>query len=57
MFVGTSPELEIAIYTVCFYARPNSNCNLKMNNQKFAVKVFTQNYNGKTLVGSAFPQI
>ncbi|KAB7498359.1 Poly(U)-specific endoribonuclease-like protein, partial [Armadillidium nasatum] len=57
MFVGTSPELEMALYTLCFYARQNAGCNLQMNNHRFRIKVYQQTYNGKKVIGSAYPEI
>ncbi|XP_068226631.1 uridylate-specific endoribonuclease-like [Palaemon carinicauda] len=57
MFVGTSPELELAVYTVCFLARPDSLCPVQMNGVQFKVQTWTLNYGGKVLVGSAYPDI
>ncbi|XP_045596820.1 uridylate-specific endoribonuclease [Procambarus clarkii] len=57
MFIGTSPELELATYTVCFLARPDSLCPVQMDNQQFHVQTWTLAYDGKVLVGSAYPDI
>lgn len=57
LFVGTSPELEMALYTVCFIIKPDQKCQVKLNNKKFNVQTFTWNYNGKKLIGSAYPDI
>lgn len=54
MFIGTSPELEMATYTVCFLARPNSLCPVQMASQQFQVQTWTIFDN---LVGSAYPDI
>ncbi|KAK8382147.1 hypothetical protein O3P69_015245 [Scylla paramamosain] len=54
MFIGTSPELEMATYTVCFLARPDSLCPVQMSNQQFHVQTWTIFGN---LVGSAYPDI
>lgn len=55
LFVGTSPELEIALYTVCFQMRPDTECPLAFNGKKFAIKTFTFRYRGKNLIGGAWP--
>lgn len=55
MFTGTSPELELASYTVCFLARPDSLCPVQMSGQKFQLQTWTLDYGGKVLVGSAYP--
>jgi len=53
VFIGISPELEMALYTVCFYARPNQLCPVELGGQRFNVK--THVFNGK--LGSAYPQL
>lgn len=55
LFVGTTPELEIALYTVCFHMRPDTECPLTYNGKKFTLKTFTFRYRGKNLVGGAWP--
>lgn len=57
MWIGTSPELELAVYTVCFFARPDSLCPITMDGNNFHVQTWNENYGGKTLVGSAYPDI
>jgi len=51
VFIGISPELEMALYTVCFLARPNQLCPVELGGQRFNVK--THVFNGK--LGSAYP--
>lgn len=55
LFIGTSPELEIALYTVCFHMRPDTECPLAYNGKKFTLKTFTFRYRGKNLIGGAWP--
>lgn len=55
LFVATSPELEMALYTVCFQMRPDTECPLAINGKKFTVKTFTFRYRGKNLIGGAWP--
>ncbi|XP_066941189.1 uridylate-specific endoribonuclease-like [Macrobrachium rosenbergii] len=57
MFTGTSPEFDIAVYTVCFLARADTNCPVQLNGHRFQVETWTMKYYGKELVGSAFPNI
>ncbi|CAL7943123.1 unnamed protein product [Xylocopa violacea] len=57
MFVGTSPELEMALYTVCFYARPDGNCPVSLGGTKFNIVTHKFKYRGNDLVGTAYPDI
>lgn len=57
MFVGTSPELEIALYTVCFAVRADKECPVVFGGNKFIIRTHTFRYRGKNLIGSAFPEI
>ncbi|XP_024882927.1 poly(U)-specific endoribonuclease homolog [Temnothorax curvispinosus] len=57
MFVGTSPELEMALYTVCFYARPDGNCPVSLGGTKFNIITRKFRYRGKDLIGTAYPDI
>uniref|UniRef100_A0A6P7F710 Poly(U)-specific endoribonuclease homolog isoform X1 n=1 Tax=Diabrotica virgifera virgifera TaxID=50390 RepID=A0A6P7F710_DIAVI len=57
MFIGTSPELEMALYSTCFLLRPDRVCPLKLNGNRFIIRTYTFRYRGKNLIGSAFPEI
>lgn len=57
VFAGTSPELEMALYTVCFQLRPDRTCPVSLGNQRFGIVTYTWRYRGKHLIGSAFPEI
>lgn len=57
MFIGTSPEFEMALYSVCFLLRADKICPLKLNGHRFVIRTFTFTYNRKKLIGSAFPEI
>ncbi|KAF7386527.1 hypothetical protein HZH68_013659 [Vespula germanica] len=57
MFVGTLPELDVAIYTLCFYARPNAKCRVSFAGHKFNVQTYTWQRDNQNFVGAAFPLI
>ncbi|CAK9802748.1 Endoribonuclease CG2145 [Anthophora quadrimaculata] len=57
LFVGTSPELEMALYTVCFYARPDGNCPVSLGGTRFNIVTHKFKYRGNDLVGTAYPDI
>ncbi|KAM0736971.1 Endoribonuclease [Formica fusca] len=57
MFIGTSPELEMSLYTVCFYARPDESCPVSLGGTKFNIITRKFRYRGKDLVGTAYPEI
>ncbi|XP_034952354.1 poly(U)-specific endoribonuclease homolog [Chelonus insularis] len=57
MFIGTSPELEMALYTVCYFARPDSSCPVSLGGTKFNIQTYKFKYRGKELIGSAYPEI
>ncbi|XP_001607440.2 poly(U)-specific endoribonuclease homolog [Nasonia vitripennis] len=56
-FIGTSPELEMALYTVCFFARPDANCPVSLGGTKFNIVTHKFRYRGRDLIGSAYPEI
>ncbi|XP_015114087.1 poly(U)-specific endoribonuclease homolog [Diachasma alloeum] len=57
MFIGTSPELEMALYTVCFFVRPEQTCPVSLGGTKFNIVTHKFRYRGYDLVGSAYPDI
>lgn len=57
MFIGTSPELELALYTLCFVTRVDNDCNVKLGNKDVNIITYNYRYRSKNLVGSAYPQI
>ncbi|XP_034936977.1 poly(U)-specific endoribonuclease homolog [Chelonus insularis] len=50
MLIGTPPELEMALYTVCYYARPNDICPVKLGGVKFNMYTHSFRYFGKDLM-------
>ncbi|XP_066599179.1 endoribonuclease CG2145-like [Prorops nasuta] len=57
MFIGTPPEFEIAVYTLCFFARPQNTCKLSFGGKKFYVQTYNWIDKNYKLVGAAFPLI
>ncbi|XP_063591230.1 endoribonuclease CG2145-like [Penaeus indicus] len=57
VFVGVTPELELALYTVCFLAKPDSRCPVKLNNKEFNIQTWSISLRGKKVIGSAYPDI
>jgi poly(U)-specific endoribonuclease len=62
LFIRTSPEVEIALYTVCLLARPNGCCHIQLkSNDKWLTPAITASdkkdpkYTFKT-ISTAFPQ-
>ncbi|XP_076067582.1 endoribonuclease Arlr-like isoform X2 [Oratosquilla oratoria] len=55
VFIGTSPELELALYTICFYACPNLRCPVKIGGERFNIQTYKFKKTG--LVGTAHPVI
>ncbi|XP_076662459.1 uncharacterized protein LOC143365799 isoform X11 [Halictus rubicundus] len=57
VFVGTSPELEFALYTMCFFTRPNNPCPVSLGGTEFTIFVSRINYFGKDILISAYPDV
>ncbi|KAL1129821.1 hypothetical protein AAG570_012765, partial [Ranatra chinensis] len=58
IFVGTSPELELALYTVCALAKPNRKCPISLGGKKFNLQTYTFIYkDNKTVISSAYPVV
>ncbi|XP_045479373.1 endoribonuclease CG2145-like [Harmonia axyridis] len=57
MFIGTSPEFEMALYSTCFILRADRVCPSKLGGKRLVIRTYSFMYNGKKLIGSAFPEI
>ncbi|XP_045497969.1 uridylate-specific endoribonuclease D-like [Colias croceus] len=57
LVIGTSPELEMALYTLCFVARVDDDCKLKLANTEIIFVTYKFRYRSKNYIGSAFPQL
>jgi len=57
MFIGTSPELELALFTVCFHARRNALCPISLGGNQLRIQTFDITRSGRTFVGTAYPAL
>ncbi|XP_073432876.1 uridylate-specific endoribonuclease D-like isoform X1 [Dendrobates tinctorius] len=61
MFLGTSPEFDFAVFTLCYVTRPDSQCSIRMGGQTFKIQTYTwanSTYgNGKRYVASSYPVV
>ncbi|XP_014468582.1 PREDICTED: poly(U)-specific endoribonuclease homolog, partial [Dinoponera quadriceps] len=55
IFMGTLPELEMSLYTICFFARPNDLCPVSLGGKKFNIYTHSFRYYGKDLIDLALP--
>lgn len=60
LMIGSSPELEIALYSICFLTRPDSLCPIKGNatsgiSTRYQIQTFVSKFQGRRFLGSAFP--
>uniref|UniRef100_UPI00398E5D13 uridylate-specific endoribonuclease A n=1 Tax=Pristiophorus japonicus TaxID=55135 RepID=UPI00398E5D13 len=57
--VGSSPEFDFAIFTLCFIAKPDKQCTVSLGGNTMNIQTYTwtkSTYgNGKKYVASAFP--
>ena len=53
IFVGTMPELEMSLYTICFYARPNNACPVSLGGAKFNIYTHMFTYFGNDVIDLA----
>lgn len=56
-FMGTSPEFDMSIYTLCAITRTNSDCNLSINQAQVPIKTFDVAHVDGLQVGTAFPTV
>ncbi|XP_058800656.1 endoribonuclease CG2145-like isoform X2 [Phymastichus coffea] len=55
MFVGTPPELEMALYTVCMHARFNGYCPVSLGGAKLFISTQAFKQNNNYLIDVALP--
>uniref|UniRef100_A0A8C5VK52 Uridylate-specific endoribonuclease n=1 Tax=Microcebus murinus TaxID=30608 RepID=A0A8C5VK52_MICMU len=57
-FIGSSPEFEFALYSLCFIARPGKRCTLSLGGHSLAIQTYTWDKttygNGKKYIATAY---
>ena len=64
-FMGLSPELEIALYTLAALLAPNSKFKVKLGGKKFSIRTYFiklnfiefNKQNGQCHMGAAYPEL
>ncbi|XP_056418580.1 uridylate-specific endoribonuclease D-like [Hyla sarda] len=60
-FMGSSPEFEIAMYTLCYVTRPNRQCTVKLGGNPLKIQTYRWDNsfygNGKRYLASSYPNI
>ena len=56
-FMGLSPELEIALYTLAALIQPNSNLKVKLGGKKFNIRTYFNEQNGESHLAAAYPEL
>ena len=57
IFIGLSPELELALYTLCVLLKPGEPCTVSLGGKTVDIKTHIIRQRGKKYVGSAYPDI
>jgi len=54
-FFGTSPTLELALYTTCLLTRPDSKCHVNLGGQDVFIQTWRFTVGSQVFVGSSYP--
>jgi len=54
-FIGTSPSLELAVYTTCLLARPDTKCHMVLGDQDVYIQTWRTVVGSQVYVGSSYP--
>ncbi|XP_018580927.1 uridylate-specific endoribonuclease A [Scleropages formosus] len=58
-FVGSSPEFDFALYSLCYITRPGKRCRLSLGGKALSIQTYTWDNSsygdGKKFIGSAYP--
>lgn len=55
--MGTSPEFDLAIYTLCMIARPGQTCTTTIQGASFSMQTYDVSHVTGLQVASAFPMV
>jgi len=55
--IATTPELEMALATVCFMARSEKECRLTFNSKELFYTTFPMRLHGYDYIGTAYPEL
>lgn len=55
IFIGTPPELELALYTICMHVRYNGFCPVSLGGAKFFIMTQGRKENNTYVLESGFP--
>ncbi len=57
IFLGLSPELELALYTLCALLKPDDSCTVSLGGKKVDIQTHVFKIRGKKYLGSAYPDL
>ena len=57
LFIGLSPEMELALYTLGFFLKPGGIINISLGGSKIDIQTHAFRTRDKTYLSSAFPRI
>ena len=57
IFIGLSPDLELALYTLCVLLKTDDNCTIGLGGKTVDIQTHVFKQKGKKHLGSAFPCI
>jgi len=55
--VASTPELEMAVATVCFKTREGEDCKVSFDSQIITYKTFAMHHNGYDYINTAYPEL
>ena len=57
IFIGLSPELELALYTLAVLLKPDETCTVSLGGKTIDIRTHVFTNRGKKYLGTAFPDI